>query len=141
MSRFKVLPLQNLFENIFWFNDFELDLTFLQLEDYGFTRHEAVFYRDGWYYDRINNLSWHEWAGYAWTCSDEEQFKYELCQYDAPLLENAEIDAIRTLSTYGNVGGKILRALGMIWVASNEKKMLRNIKLESFHARLKIIGK
>lgn len=91
------------------------------LLEQGFKQIEPVFNREGWYYDRHANYVWHEWSGTAWE-GDVDQFKYELSQHDARILERDEVKAIKTLIVYGSCP-MVLRQL--LWDHDN-KVMLRN---------------
>lgn len=112
-NRYKVLPLDCLFSNTLWqyepladdenpiTDDEVFQLAVEDLKEQGFRQITPLFYRDGWYYNRITNFCWHEWNRTAWE-GDAEQFKYELNQHNTRILEPAEVKAIQTLITYGS---------------------------------------
>ena len=81
-----------------------------------FEQIEPVFNRDGWYYDRLANHSWYEWKGTAWK-AEVDQFKYELGQHDARILEPAEVKAIKTLIVYGSCN---LELRQLLWDHDNK---------------------
>ena len=140
MSRYKVLPVPQFFENIKWQNESFADdevqrtesqvltLVEIQLFDEGFTKIEPVFNRDGWYFDRQTKKCWYEWKGTAWTTGkDLEQFQYELRQLGLPTFTSAEIKAIQVLLHYNNCNAKVRRELNAILWDHSHQVMLRNI--------------
>ena len=67
-----------------------------ELEKY-YTEITPKFYRNGWYYNRMEDLAWKELNGRAWLDMDSNMFKYALkIQNHKPLL-NKEREAITLL--------------------------------------------
>lgn len=133
MSQFKILPLNSLFGNTQWVHESLADddiqrtddevrqLTIDDLLSQGFKQIDPVFNSEGWYYDRGRDACWHEWSGTAWE-GNVDDFKYELSQLEARILEPAEVKAIRTLMVYGSCPRELQ---DLLWHHSN-KVMLRN---------------
>jgi hypothetical protein len=97
-------------------------LTIDDLTEQGFKQIPPFFNRNGTYYDRLANYAWHEWSGTAWEGS-VDQFKYELSQLDARILEPDEVKAIKTLIVYGSCPTELYQ---LLW-DHESKVMLRNI--------------
>lgn len=114
MSRYKVLPVPSFFRTMYYFHD-ETENIFDVIKYELGNRCQflvPVFNRDGWYYDRIRNFSWYEYANIACTKEGEEkQFLYELEQLNTKVLEPAEIKAINTLRVYGSCPKELVELL------------------------------
>lgn len=78
----------------------------------GYHKIETVFHSDGWYYDRLERVSWFEFMDTAYTNDNcTERFIYNLAQLDAKWLSDAEVHAINTLMDYGSCPQELVLSL------------------------------
>lgn len=108
--RYKVLPLPTVLDKTFkLYLDINEDCTEAELKHIVIrqchyekvTQIPAVFNRNGYYLDRQSGCCWCEWKGVAWL-TNKEEFLYKLNQADSRILNQAEVEAIRTLIAYGS---------------------------------------
>lgn len=65
-----------------------------------FIEEPAIFNRDGWYYDRLLNISWVEYRGKAYIFKESahyNSFAYELKVLDSHLMSIAEEEQVNKL--------------------------------------------
>ena len=71
------------------------------LEAEGLEEYIAIFNRDGWYYDRLNNRTWYEFDGWGWEPKEADDgvamFLHELEHLNTRWLEPTVVEAIKVL--------------------------------------------
>jgi hypothetical protein len=135
MSKYKVLPLdwkRSLVWQYSW--QYGKEPTEQELKEYIIDtltnewRYEQVcpvFYRDGWYYNRLQRRAWYELCGTAWRNKGiEEDFEYTLTRYNTKWLEKDEIASIHTLMLYGSCPNELRQLLHR----HNSNAYLRDLK-------------
>lgn len=69
-KRYKILRSASWLRAEFVLSQKNISLFREKLKDMDYIEIPPVFYRDGWYYDRIKRQSWHECHGLAFLCPD-----------------------------------------------------------------------
>lgn len=126
--RYKVLPLDQIYEQ-------EKELFPDEWESCFYRKVEIppVFRRAGWYYDRLERVSWIELEGRAWRDDRIDDFLYRLSLNDHQPLASVEREAIETLMKRNMCPKELRRRL---WI-DDQVNHLRRIKVDMFVRVLK----
>lgn len=93
-NQFKVLSLPYWVSNQHLFKHSDIDDVFRNEREI-----HPIFYRNGYYFDRLNNMTWIEYEGWAKTYKNKESFMYELTlNYEAgPQIEDYLFNVMKKL--------------------------------------------
>lgn len=124
-NRYKVLPLPSPYR---WeLDDEDLD----DILNTGDIETNPVFFRDGWYYDRLTGKSWVETKYGCFENRSAQMFKYELGLMSHSILPQKVVAAIEVLNNYNVCPKNLLKAL---W-KDEEVRHLINIRRNAFKHR------